>query len=106
MHLKLLMGMVGRAGESVRQLPTGATMAASDKHLEALQALVKQFDKESGDVVIGRMIPEVAALMVTLGVQLDKAQRTVVFLTGILLILTVVLVGIGVVQFFDGPWLP
>ncbi len=78
------------------------TRVAADKHVEALRALVQQFNAESGDVVIGRMIPELAALMVTLSDQLDQAQRKVVYLTWTILLLTGVLVVMGFVQFFAG----
>ena len=78
------------------------TRTAADKHVEALRALVKRFNGESGDVVIGRMIPELAALMVTLSDQLDQAQRKVVYLTWTILLLTGVLVVMGFIQFFGG----
>ena len=73
-------------------------MKTSDKHLEALRALLKDFDKESGDVVIGRMIPEFASLIVALSEDLDKAQRKLVRFTRALIWLTVILALIGAAQ--------
>ena len=75
-------------------------MPTSHEHLEALRSLVKAFEKESGDVVIGKMIPEFAALIVRLGEELDAAQRKVVRLTWALFWLTAVLLLIGAVQLF------
>lgn len=60
-------------------------MITGEKHVNTLRALVKKFETESGDVVIGNMIPEIAALMVALSDELDKAQRRVVRLTWALL---------------------
>jgi hypothetical protein len=68
------------------------------KHLDALRALHSKFETESGDVVLGRMIPEFAALVVALAEDLDRAQRKVVNLTWALFAVTVALVGIGIVQ--------
>ena len=73
-------------------------MKSSQEHLAALRALQAKFGTESGDVVIGRMIPEFAALIVDLAEDLDKAQRKVVYLTWALFGVTVALVGIGIVQ--------
>jgi hypothetical protein len=56
-------------------------MAAPREHLENPNALLSRFSNESGDVVIGRMIPEFAALIVQLSAELDAAQRKVVRLT-------------------------
>ena len=63
-----------------------------------MRALVGKFATESGDVVIGRMLPEFAALIVALAEDLDAAQRQVVKLTWALFGLTAVLAVIGVVQ--------
>ena len=73
-------------------------MRISDKHLEALRALLRNFETESGDVVIGRMIPELASLMVALSEDLDKAQRKVVRLTWALFWLTLFLALVGIAQ--------
>lgn len=75
-------------------------MKASRVHLEALRSLLKGFERESGDVVIGKMIPEFAALLVQLSEELDSAQRKVVRLTWALFGLTAVLLVIGAVQLF------
>ena len=85
---------------------TAETMKTSGKHLETLQGLLKQFETESGDVVIGKMIPEFAALIVALGQELDEAQRKVVRLTWALFWLTLILAVIGFAQlvvFFKAP---
>ena len=75
-------------------------MPTSQEHLETLRSLLKGFERESGDVVIGKMIPEFAALIVKLSEELDAAQRKVVRLTWALFWLTAVLLGIGAVQLF------
>lgn len=66
-------------------------MTNSYRHLEILRGLVIRFDKESGDVVIGKMLPELGSLIVTLSAELDSAQRKVVRLTWALLWLTLLL---------------
>ena len=73
-------------------------MKASAKHLEALRAMLPEFSKQSGDEVIGKMLPELAALMVTLADELDEAQRKVIRLTWALFWLTIALAGIGIAQ--------
>jgi hypothetical protein len=73
-------------------------MTAPREHLERLRSLVGLFKTESGDVVIGKMIPEFAALIVQLSDELDAAQRKVVRLTWALFWLTGVLLVIGIVQ--------
>jgi len=73
-------------------------MNTTNDHLKALRALHKNFGTESGDVVIGRMIPEFAALMVVLSEDLDKAQQKVVRLTWALFWLTLFLAVVGVAQ--------
>ena len=73
-------------------------MQNSHEHLEKLRSLLKNFETESGDVVIGKMIPEFAALIVKLSEELDAAQQKVVRLTWALFWLTAVLLAIGAVQ--------
>ena len=75
-----------------------AIAKSTDKHLAALRDLLSNFERESGDVVIGRMLPEFAALIVTLADDLDRAQHKVVKLTWALFGITVVLAVISVVQ--------
>lgn len=50
-------------------------------HLEKLHSLLENFKTESGDVVIGRMIPEFAELVVSLSNTLDAAQKKIIRLT-------------------------
>ena len=76
------------------------TMNSSRSHLEKLQSLVGEFKNESGDVVIGKMIPEFAALIVTLVSELDAAQKTMLRLTWAVIALTVVMLLVGVAQFY------
>ena len=73
-------------------------MRRSEELVVTLNSLLKNFEKESGDVVIGKMIPVFAALIVHLGNELDVAQRKVVRLTWALFWLTAVLLVIGVAQ--------
>ena len=73
-------------------------MRRPQEHLDALRVLRSKFDFESGDIVLGRMIPEFAALVVALAEDLDKAQRKVVSLTWALFGVTVALGVIGIVQ--------
>jgi len=73
-------------------------MKNSSIHLDNLRALVSCFDTESGDVVIGKMLPELGSLIVTLSEELDSAQRKVVRLTWALFWLTLFLAFIGVAQ--------
>lgn len=77
------------------------TMRAGDEHLEKLRSLVKDFAKESGDVVIGKMLPEFASLIVKLSEELDSAQRKIVRLTWALFWLTLILSIIGIAQLVD-----
>ena len=74
----------------------------TDKHLTALRALGENFKTESGDLVIGKMLPEFAALIVALSEDLDKAQRKVVRLTWGLFWLTLVLLIVGGAQLVAG----
>jgi hypothetical protein len=73
-------------------------MAAPREHLDKLRSLLGLFRSESGDEVIGKMIPEFAALIIQLSEELDAAQRKVVRLTWALFWLTAVLLVIGIVQ--------
>ena len=75
-------------------------MKNSRAHLAELQALVSHFEKESGDVVIGKMLPELGALILTLSEELDSAQKKVVRLTWALFWLTLFLAVVGVAQLF------
>ncbi len=70
----------------------------TDTHLTALRGLLANFESESGDIVIGRMIPELAAVIVALSEDLDKAQSKVVRLTWALFWLTLILAVIGAAQ--------
>jgi len=74
------------------------SMNESNTHLKKLHSLLDEFETESGDVVIGKMIPEFASLIITLSDQLDRAQRKVVNLTWALFGLTVILAFIGAAQ--------
>ena len=63
-----------------------------------LHSLVGLSNNESEDVVIGKMLPEFAALIVQLGSELNAAQQKVVRLTRALFWLTTALVVVGVVR--------
>ena len=68
--------------------------------LHRLQLLVGSFRSESGDVVIGRMIPELAALLVSIGIELDNAQRQMVRLTWAMFALAFVTLLVGGIQLY------
>ena len=69
-------------------------------HLEKLHTLVGEFDQESGDVVIGKMLPELGSLIVKLSEELDSSQRKVLNLTWGLFGLTIALALIATGQLF------
>ncbi|HQR61076.1 MAG TPA: hypothetical protein PLH03_06930 [Methylophilaceae bacterium] len=73
-------------------------MKNSATHLDKLKSLVTRFDSESGDVVIGKMLPELGALIVTLIKKLNSAQQKFVRLTWALFWLTLFLAVVGVAQ--------
>lgn len=75
-------------------------MSQSKNHLEKLHSLVDNFKNQSGDVVIGTMIPEFAELVVTLNNELDKAQTILLRLTWAVTALTVVMLFVGVAQLY------
>ena len=77
-------------------------MNTTDKHLETLRGLLSGFETMSGDEVIGKMIPELAAIVVATGEKLDQTHRKLVSLTWALVGFTVVLLvpaGIQVYEF-------
>jgi len=67
-------------------------MKSGNEHLEKLKSLAKQLSVGSGDVTIGFMIPEFAALVVLLAERAERLHRWVRALTVVLIILTAVLV--------------
>jgi hypothetical protein len=75
-------------------------MNESKTHLKELHQLVNEFEKQSGDVVLGKMLPIFGSLIVSLSEEMDKAQQKVVKLTWALFWLTSVLLVIGAVQLF------
>ena len=63
-----------------------------------MRALLLKFDSHSGDVVIGNMIPILAAIIVELNEELERTNRKMYFLTwgifffsAVLTILTLIL---------------
>jgi hypothetical protein len=75
-------------------------MLKSQTHLDKLNKLVENFKTQSGDVVIGTMIPEFAELVVSLNIELDKAQTTMVRLTWAVTALTLVMLAVGIAQLY------
>jgi hypothetical protein len=74
-------------------------MSESREHLQKIYAIQEEFKTQSGDVVIGKMLPELGALVVIISEELDKAQRTIVRLTWTTMVLTLLMAFVGVTQF-------
>ena len=68
--------------------------------VQRLQLLVGEFRNQSGDVVIGRMIPELAGLLLAISVELDTAQRQMVRLTWAMFFLAFVTLVVGGFQLY------
>jgi hypothetical protein len=73
-------------------------MSDGVEHVEQLRTMRARMKNESSDLVIGDMIVEFGALVVTLSTALDKTQRRVMWLTWAVVILTAVLVTMPFVE--------